>query len=365
MKPISGAVFVCEVLISALAWGTGYDLAFAAAGKPATPTSYTLTAINAEMWGPLDINDKGVVLIERQLVEFASPAPLIVNRKGKESQPFECPGTSNDTDGEGLNNLGEIVGHCGHQPGFTVVSFVANPRSGSVNLFAYPGAQSTWGFGINDFGQVVGFYQNQPPADCCFLHDTWSHGFLWDKNSGEYKTIDNPLADTQSGGPTWLTGINNKGQIVGFYFGENRTFSSVYSFIYDHGTFTPIRHPKAWGEDNTYIYGFNNKGHIFGAYSGPGCGRCLFLYDGIEYAEISLLLPDNAPYPNGMIISPASAFNFAGLNDRGQFVGTYQRVLEWGPDPFHPGEFAPTKTELVNFIATPTKPGKNKREIVN
>ena len=69
------------------------------------------------MWAPVDINDKGAVSIERQLVEFASPAPLVINKKDKETRPFECPGTTNDTDGEGLNNRGEIVGHRGHQPG--------------------------------------------------------------------------------------------------------------------------------------------------------------------------------------------------------------------------------------------------------
>ena len=34
---------------------------------------YKLTLIDAEMWGPVDINDKGHVLIERQLIEFGKP----------------------------------------------------------------------------------------------------------------------------------------------------------------------------------------------------------------------------------------------------------------------------------------------------
>ncbi|MDP2606522.1 MAG: hypothetical protein Q8S00_28605 [Deltaproteobacteria bacterium] len=339
-----------------------FTSAYGGERKPVTPVSYKLSRIDAEMYGVLDINNKGELLIERQLVQYASPVPLLINKKGGETAPFECPGTTNDTDGVALNNRGEIVGHCGHAPGFTVHGFIANPESGSVSLFAYPGAISTWAFGINDFGQVVGYYQNQPPPGCCFLLDTFSHGFLWDKASGEYRTIDNPLAYTKRGGPTWLTGINKKGQIVGFYFGNNYTFNEVYSFIYDNGTFTPVEHPDAW-EAATFIYGFNNNGQIFGEYDGPTCSnRCLFLYDSGEYFDVSLPLPDNAPYPNGMIIYPASAFNFAGLNDKGQFVGTYHRILEWGPDPFHPGEFEPTKTELVNFIATPVHHGNHKEK---
>jgi hypothetical protein len=107
---------------------------------------------------------------------------------------------------------------------------------------------------------------------------------------------------------------------------------------------------------------------IFGAYSGPGCSGCLFFWDGVEYFDVKLPLPDNAPYPKDMSVWPASAFNFAGLNDSGQFVGTYFRILDWGPDPFHPGEFGPTETEIGNFVATPQKvkkPGKGKTKLVN
>jgi len=192
-------VFVCAVFISFLVFTTWCDLAYGAKPK-LPPVGYTLTLIDAEVWDVLGINNKGSVLIERQLVRGASPVPLIIGKNGKETAPFECPGTTNDTTGEGFNNLGEIVGHCGHNPGFTVTGFLANPKSGSVSLFVYPGAIATWAFGNNDFGQAVGYYENQPPATCCFLKDTWSHGFLWDKNSGTYTTIDNPLASTKSGG---------------------------------------------------------------------------------------------------------------------------------------------------------------------
>jgi hypothetical protein len=325
--------------------------------------------MNVEMCGPVAINDKGDVLIERQLVEFASPAPLIINRKGKETQPFECPsGNEPSTEGSALNNRGDVVGSCG---GLRPFGFVANLKSGSVNFLQYPGALATWGFGINDLDQVVGFYENQPePPFCCFLPPRHLHSYLWNPVIGEYRTIDHPFS-VVTGWPTFLTHINNKGQIAGYHVEESyRPFSVAHSFIYDNGTFTPVQHPRAWDEYSTFIYGLNNNSHLFGAYAGPGCGRCLFLYNGIEYLDVNLPLPDNAPYPNGMLVFPASLINFGGLNDSDQFVGTYSRILEWGPDPFHPGEFAPTKTEVVNFIATPQKvrppkSGKNKKEMVN
>jgi hypothetical protein len=370
MKSIPSTVLVCELLISALALAAGYNLAFGAAGNPAKPTSYTLTPINAEMWGPVDINDKGDVLIERQLTQFASPAPLIIKKNSKETAAFECPETTNDTDGEGINNHGDIVGHCGHDArALGLFAFVANPKTGSLTLLAYPDAQTTWGYGINDFGQVVGFYANQPePPFCCNLPPRHLHSFFWDKATNQYRTIDNPLAELV-GGWTWLKGINNKGQMVGHYNTLTNVPWEEYQFIYDNGTFTPIEFP---GAAQTHITGFNNNSQIFGWYTDSGChSMCLFLFDSGEYFKISVPLPDNAPYPNGMFVQPASLINVGGLNDNGQFVGTYHRILEWGPDPFYPEEFAPTKTELVNFIATPAKPGKSpkagkkKTEMVN
>ena len=187
------------------------------AKRPAI-AEYTLELIDARIWDILDINNRGDVLIERQLAEFAGPVPLVVKKNGRETTSFECPGTTNDTTGEGINNHGDIVGHCGHDasaPG--LFAFVANPRSGSLTLLAYPGAQTTWGYGINDVGQVVGFYANAPePPFCCNLPPRHLHSFVWDKETDQYFTIDNPLAELV-GGWTWLHGINNKGQMVGHY----------------------------------------------------------------------------------------------------------------------------------------------------
>src|SRR5262249_34676399 len=155
-----------------------------------------------------------------------------------------------------------------------------------------------WGFGINDLDQVVGNY----------LDLQWnSHGFLWNTTTGEYKTIDSPPGNNPRGFDrygTWLMAINNRGQIVGFY-GEDYGFIKDYYFIYDNGTFTPIQHPNAYYA-GTFIFGLNNNGQIFGEYyDGNGCSGCLFLYDDGQYFDVSLSLPDNAPYPDGTISGPA------------------------------------------------------------
>jgi hypothetical protein len=100
-------------------------------------------------------------------------------------------------------------------------------------------------------------------------------------------TIDNPLAN---GGPTYLTKINNSGQIVGFYGVGNQS----YSFIYDNGTFTPFEHPNAFFIS---IYGFNNNGQIFGTYDSFTCFVCLFFYADGKFFDVNLPLPANEPRP--------------------------------------------------------------------
>jgi hypothetical protein len=318
---------------------------------PVIAPSYALEVIDAEMWGILDINNRGDVLIERQLAEFASPAPLIINKNDKETAPFECPGTINETFGAGINNHRDIVGACN---GRSPIGFVANPQSGSFTLLAVPGALTTWGTGINDLGQVVGFYANpvEPPF-CCFLPPRHLHSFFWDRATGEYRTIDNPLAELV-GGWTRLTGINNKGQIVGHYNTLRNVPSEEFQFIYDNGTFTPVEFP---GADQTHIEGFNNNSQILGWYSDSACGsRCIFLFDSGEYFTISLPLPPNAPRPDGAPAGTASLSNIGGLNDKGQFVGAYVRISEWAIDMF--GNLGPSRIEVGNFIATPQKPRK-------
>ena len=85
---------------------------------------------------------------------------------------------------------------------------MANPKSGSVTFVSFPGALTTWAFGINDLDQVVGYYENPITGPiCCFLPPRHIHGFVWDKMSGEYKTIDHPFS-VETGWPTILTGID-------------------------------------------------------------------------------------------------------------------------------------------------------------
>jgi probable HAF family extracellular repeat protein len=90
----------------------------------------------------------------------------------------------------------------------------------------------TQAVGINDAGQIVGWYDNA----------SGSNGFLY--SGGTYTTLDAPLGAKD----TFLSGINDAGQIVGNYFD-----SSVHSSSNEHGFFAnPVTIPAVAVEASMY-----------------------------------------------------------------------------------------------------------------
>jgi len=88
----------------------------------------------------------------------------------------------------------------------------------------FPGATGTQARGINNAGQVVGFYYDASGEQ---------HGFL--KDSSGYTTIDYPGAVTVN-----LYGINNNGQILGVYSTGDNT---IHGFIKSGSSYTTFDHP--------------------------------------------------------------------------------------------------------------------------
>jgi hypothetical protein len=62
--------------------------------------------------------------------------------------------------------------------------------------------------GINDHGLAVGYYQ---------LPDGSQHGFLFDTTTQTYSFLDDPNAALNGVSITQITGVNNAGEIAGFY----------------------------------------------------------------------------------------------------------------------------------------------------
>ncbi len=123
---------------------------------------------------------------------------------------------------------------------FDATSIGSSPQSGWF--------QGTIGIGIDTAGDVVGAYADSNNA---------YHGFLLKANSTTPIELDDPNAPTAtSSRGTFPMGINDNGQIVGFYStGSYDTPSLYHGFLYSiaNGTFTEIDDPNAGtGQATTY-----------------------------------------------------------------------------------------------------------------
>src|SRR6202043_1394793 len=93
----------------------------------------------------------------------------------------------------------------------------------------------TVAFGINDLGQIVGYY----------VGVSWK-GFLYSGGTNGTYTIlpDDPSAYTGGGQGAAPLAINDLGQIVGYYIDSN---GNTQAFQYSYGTYTTLAVPGASG----------------------------------------------------------------------------------------------------------------------
>jgi len=172
-----------------------------------------------------------------------------------------------------VNNRGTLLGTWFDSNGGSY-GFIEQP-GGQPTTFNYPGTTGVTNSGcINDLGIAVGGY-----------YDTTTnvgHGWVrWP--SGNFTPIDYPLSGVQG---TFVTGINDRGLIVGNYTDES---GEVHGFIDNHGTFTTLDFPGAAFTSNSAV---NNSGTMIGGYSdtfdvihGPGVIHG-FLYEHGKFTTI-------------------------------------------------------------------------------
>jgi probable HAF family extracellular repeat protein len=206
--------------------------------------------------------------------------------------PFPSIGPDNFF--QGINNSGQIVGWYQDQTNGLVRGFLFS--DGTYTWIDYPTALTgTAATGINDCGQIVGWYYDN-------MYGT-THSFLF--SDGTYTTIDPPAALSR----TDATGINNYGQIVGWYFDE--TYGLVHGFLFSDGTYTTIDYPGAlW----TMPQAINDSGQIVGGYYDTNGLTHGFLFSDGTYTTIDC--------PNASSVGHYGTAA-TGINDSGQIVGGY------------------------------------------
>ena len=124
-----------------------------------------------------------------------------------------------------------------------------------------------------------------------------AYGFLY--SGGIYTTIDDPLANHYT---TVATGISAAGTIVGYY---RPALGNYHGFVYSGGTYTTLDYPSAI---YTLVTGISDKGQIVGRYQNAPGSIHTFVYSGGFFTTIDDPV-NGSPYA-------------AGINSNGQIVGT-------------------------------------------
>jgi hypothetical protein len=160
----------------------------------------------------------------------------------------------------------------------------------------YPGATETFASGINDRGDVTGYFKRDPHPP---------RGYVLFANGTFGPPISNPDAYL---GIAYPSGINNARTLCGYYTGTDID----HGFLYSHGAFTDV----TVGTSNTYVMKVNDAGNFCG-YTADGLGHAFVSIDGA-------LTTFNVP--------GAQQTYASGINNLNQVVGNYSLI---GGGTFH------------------------------
>lgn len=165
----------------------------------------------------------------------------------------------------GLNDNLKVVGYFNRGGGTPNTGFIW--ENGVYSVIQSPeGADQVWIYDINNQDQIAGFYD--------LLGNTAIRiGFVYFND--QYYLFEYP------GSPrTHAVGINDNGQVVGFY--ENNKISTGFLYDLNQDQFTEIKFP---GAEITFAYSINNNGEIAGGYQKSGK----------RYAFLAVPLQTNTP----------------------------------------------------------------------
>lgn len=253
-----------------LAKGSSTPVLIDFSGAPFTPTQGSTTRA---------INARGDI-VGRYFDASGNSHGYLLSGGAFSSIDAPFPGTS-DTDARGMNNAGVIVGEYDVPTNIPGLGTVPIPNgfmrdaTGNFTKIHFPNAVGTIARGVNDSGDVVGWYivVTNPNTFAIAVH-----AFLLSK--GVYTSFDFPGATA-----TIANGINEQGEIAGSYTTNSVTINSLLGdrFNNSHGyvrsadgtAFTLIDFPGALGTDCRG--GFNPRGDLVGAYVDSGGNEHGFL----------------------------------------------------------------------------------------
>ena len=203
----------------------------------------------------------------------------------------------------GISNDDEIAGYFGSgakgspNQGYTLLPPYSQASYTAEN---YPGSRQTQVTGLNDDGVTVGFYSTQNTKSM----NNNNYGFY--ELDGLYHKVSDPTTDPASPPVSQLLGVNDNDIAVGFYV-NGQGFSRSYTYNIAAGTFSKVLEPGHAGASLTAT-GINNAGDISGFYATNKTSEGFFETGG---TFTTLEVPGS---------SSTMAF---GVNDHGEVVGAY------------------------------------------
>jgi len=229
----------------------------------------------------------------------------------------------------GINDSGDIVGFYLDSISESFKGFLLS--GGNYTTISFPGSVSTQARGINNSGQIVGIYQTA---------DGKSHGF--ELVGGAYTSVDCPC------GQTALQNISNSGVMVGYYIDAS---NAAHGLEYRSGAFSTLDFP---GASFTYLTDINDSGTIVGTTSNTMGAQVGFKYANGQFSSLNPPPPyQNLDYAaindSGLIVAEGDTFT-SGFSSTGLFLST-------GPFAYVGNAISPSGTLTVldtqtNLIVT-------------
>jgi PEP-CTERM motif len=282
------------VTVGVLAWTTG----------PAHAVTYTfqniIDPLNPTFTQLLGINDTGTIVGYGNMTNFNGFQLVLPNTFTRENFPNPSPPPATlFTQVFGIDAAGNTVGFYVTNPTVGTTSGFARSAGGTFTTVNQPGFVFNQLLGINLSGTTAAGYSSTDPA-----------GMV------------NQQAITVSGGPSFTspvftninallpanfnsqaTGVNNSGEVVGFYQNAAGDFSA---FMDVGGKITSFEFP---GSMSTQALGVNNLGEIVGDY--------------LDAAGVMHGFLDNLGALTTLDPTGSTATTINGLNDQGTVVGFY------------------------------------------
>jgi hypothetical protein len=293
--------------------------ALASGAQPARATTYTFQNIvnsNAAIGGDANFNQALGINSAGIIGGYAGDGVLLPN-KGYTVTP---PAYTTFTPENFPNSVQtQVVGINGNTPP-TTVGFFIDANGNNFGFFNQNGAFGPQvmnpNTGTGTVNQLLGVNNNNVAVGFYTDGNGVNHGYTFTIAGMSFSNpINDPNAGTMTGQGTTTTGINNGGEIAGFYVDA---MGNTHGFLDVGGTFMTVDDPNGNGT-NTMLLGLNNNGQAVGSFVDVN-GETQGLLFNIAADTFQTISDPNA--------SATPAFNVTGttvngINDQGNLVGFY------------------------------------------